>query len=80
MPLNLYDFCEESITGISFIYVDSDEVDNIKDNQEKRFSTGNTVAGTRDNHKFVPVFCVFWCEDRGLGQILGPAWSLFRVC
>ena len=54
-PLNLYDFCKESITGISFIYVDSDEVDNIKDNQEKRFSTGNTVAGTRDNHKFVPV-------------------------
>ena len=54
-PLNLYDFCKESITDISFIYVDSDEVVNIKDNQEKRFSTGNTVAATRDNHKFVPI-------------------------
>ena len=30
-------------------------MDSVKDNQEKRFSTGNTVAGTRDNHKFVPV-------------------------
>ena len=54
-PLNLYDFCKESFTAISFIYVDSDEVDNIKHNQEKQFSTGNTVAGTRDNHKFLPV-------------------------
>ena len=54
-PLNLYDFCKESVSGITFIYVASDEVDSVQDNQEKRFSTGNTVAGTRDNHKFVPV-------------------------
>ena len=54
-PLNLYDFCKENVLGITFIYVISDEVDTVKGNQKKRFCTGNTVTGIRDNHKFVPV-------------------------
>ena len=45
-PLNLYDFCEESVLGITFIYVASDEVDSVKDNQKKCFSNGNPVVGT----------------------------------
>ena len=36
-------------------YAASDEVDSPKDNQEKRFSTGNTFAGTSANHKSVSV-------------------------
>ena len=55
IPLNLYDFCKESVSGITFIYVASDEVDSVKVNKEIHFITGNTVAGTRDSHKFVPV-------------------------
>ena len=43
------------VSCITFIYVASDEVDSVKVNQEKRLSTGSTVADTRDNHKFLPV-------------------------
>lgn len=54
-PCNLFEFCDEHLTGIKFFFVSNDEVEASRKGQEERFKHGHTVAGTRENHHFVPI-------------------------
>ena len=54
-PKDLYQFCRTEIKGITFIAVTSNEIEKERAEQETRFMNGHTVAGTRNNHYFVPI-------------------------
>lgn len=54
-PSDLYGFCTQNISGIEFIYVTREEVEQLRIAQEERFRSGCTVAGTRENHHFEPI-------------------------
>jgi hypothetical protein len=43
------------VNGIKFIFTSNKEVEAARPIQEKRFSNGHTVSGTRENHHFVPI-------------------------
>ncbi len=54
-PDDLYSFCRDNITGITSIFVSKEEIKSVHEAQISRFACGSTVAGTRENHHFIPV-------------------------
>jgi hypothetical protein len=54
-PNDLFKFGNENLSGIKFLFVSKDDVEAARAIQEERFKNGQTVAGTRENHQFVPV-------------------------
>ena len=53
--IDLFEFCKKEISGITFLFVSKTDVEAERKNQEKRFTEGHTVAGTRANHYFLPI-------------------------
>ena len=54
-PLDLFNFCDEHLGGIKFLFFEKDKIEAIRMVQEERFKDGHTIAGTRENHQFVPM-------------------------
>ncbi len=54
-PVDLFKFCDEHVKGITSFFVSRDEVEDARNDQEERFKSADTVAGTRENHHFVPI-------------------------
>lgn len=54
-PKDLFDFCDQNINGIKYIFVTKDEIEESKKFQEERWRESSTIAGTREHHQFVPV-------------------------
>ncbi|MFZ2538857.1 MAG: hypothetical protein WAX04_08135, partial [Oscillospiraceae bacterium] len=53
-PDNLYQWCLQHITGIQFIWVDKQEIEDHHKVLEKRFANAAKIHGTRENHSFIP--------------------------
>ena len=51
---DLYQWCQQHITGIKFIWVDKEDIENHSVQQEARFLKASRIPGTRQNHSFVP--------------------------
>lgn len=54
-PYDLFSYCNSNISGIKTFYIPKEEVEIERKIQEERFKCAHTVAGTRDNHHFVPI-------------------------
>ena len=52
-PLDLFNFFNEQLHGIKFLFVPKEKINKIR--VEERFKDGHTIAGTRENHQFVPI-------------------------
>ncbi|KAM4046376.1 LOW QUALITY PROTEIN: uncharacterized protein ACNLHF_009977 [Anomaloglossus baeobatrachus] len=53
--VDLFNFCNEQLHGIKFFFVPKEKIDEIRVVQEERVKDGHTIAGTRENHQFVPI-------------------------
>jgi len=54
-PMDLYTWASPNIEGIHFLYCSKEEVKLHSDELTDRFEQAHTVAGTRDNHCYIPV-------------------------
>lgn len=54
-PFDLFNFCNQHVAGIKFLYVPQEKIEGIRMVQEERFKDGHTISGTRENHQFVPM-------------------------
>lgn len=53
-PEDLYKWCKEHISGIKFIWVEKDEIEEHGKELENRFLNARKIPATRDNHCFIP--------------------------
>jgi hypothetical protein len=56
-PQSMYTFCKSNIKGIHFIYVHSNEVNEIENKLVLRYAKANKIPGIRSQHRFIPVNC-----------------------
>lgn len=54
-PRDLFIYCDEHIDKIKFFYIPKCDIETMRPKQENRFRFGHTLAGTRENHYFVPI-------------------------
>ena len=48
------DFCKTPITGVTFMVIDSQDMEPVRENLKSQYKLGDTVPGTRSCHHFVP--------------------------
>lgn len=53
-PDDLFNWCQKNITGIQFVWVGKEEIEEHSKHLEERFNNAPKIAGTRDNHSFIP--------------------------
>ena len=53
-PLQLFEFANKEIPGVTTFYIDSNAVSKVAEFLEPRFSNAPKFKGTRKNHQFVP--------------------------
>lgn len=51
---SFFQWCRSNISGIEFIFVSSEEIEEHGHAISDRLATGRTIPGTRSHHKFVP--------------------------
>ena len=51
----MFNFCQDNVEGINFIYLSKDEVDATRAKFAKKFDNIKTIPGTRSFHKFIPI-------------------------
>lgn len=54
-PNDLFVYCDQTLPGIKFLFITKEEVEEARPALEERFQFGRTLAGTRENHQFVPI-------------------------
>ena len=54
-PFDLFTYCDTNVQKIKFFYIPKCDIESVRSIQEERFRFGHTLAGTRDNHYFVPI-------------------------
>ncbi|XP_050527828.1 uncharacterized protein LOC126897924 [Daktulosphaira vitifoliae] len=54
-PIDMFQFCDEKIKGIKYIYVPTIEVQQNEKNLNTRFKLCKTIIGTREKHRIVPI-------------------------
>src|SRR5215469_12071295 len=55
-PEDLFNFCNANINGIKFFFISKEEVEEEKASRRKiPARKGHTLAGTRENHHFLPI-------------------------
>jgi hypothetical protein len=54
-PYQLFIFCLEALPTIKYFYISKDDVNEKTKFLEEHFASACTVAGTRDNHCFIPL-------------------------
>ncbi len=54
-PDDLYSFCRDNISGVISVFVSKEEIEMVRKSQDTRFEHGSTIAGTRENHQFIPI-------------------------
>jgi len=54
-PMDLCTWASQNIEGIHFLYCSKEEVKLHSDELTDRFEQAHTVAGTHDNHCYIPV-------------------------
>lgn len=54
-PQDIFKYCNEKITGIKYIFVSAEEIQQTEAKLAKRFQLCLPVLGTRGYHKFVPI-------------------------
>jgi len=55
-PHEMYKFCKESIKGITYVFVKSEEVERVhNDLLKKRYNSCKKIKGTRSFHCFIPL-------------------------
>ena len=72
-PTPMFNFCEDNIEGINFIYLSRTEVDATRAQFAKRFDDIKTIPGTRSFDKFIPITpneigIEFYSEDQDIYQ------------
>ena len=50
----MFNFCQESIHGIKFVYANYDEMESIRSTLASRFSSAKTIPGIRGYNQFTP--------------------------
>ena len=53
-PETFFQWCQSNISGIEFMFVSSEEIDEHGQALSDRLASGRTIPGTRSHHKFVP--------------------------
>ncbi len=53
-PQDLFRWASDNISGIHFVFVSKDSVEESKPDQDARFEHAKTIPGTRSHHVFVP--------------------------
>ncbi|XP_071944232.1 uncharacterized protein [Antedon mediterranea] len=53
--LSMFDYCVKNIPGINFFHVGIDEVSTVEKEIKPRFNLAQTIKGTLQYHRFVPV-------------------------
>lgn len=54
-PLQMFDYCSANITGIHFLYVSEEDIEDKKEMLLHRFSRAKVIPNTRDSHAFIPI-------------------------
>lgn len=54
-PKQLFQWCQSSISGITFFFVPSSVVSEHAEAQAERFAQYRTFPGTREHHQFIPL-------------------------
>lgn len=69
-PKDMFECCSEKFSGIAYLYVSEEEVEDSKKKLERRFQLCQRIPGTRGYHRFVPLsetvircFVTSTCEE-----------------
>ena len=70
-PDDLYQWCQQHISGIKFIWVDKQEIEDHSKVLEQRFLNAIKIPGTRENHSFIPGICKLYLSIYSLNGVMG---------
>lgn len=54
-PQDMYHYCSENITGIKYVFVSTDEIQENETKLKQRFDCCQPIPGTRGYHRFLPI-------------------------
>ena len=54
-PDDMFQYCENNIQGIIFIFITKDEMNKTRESLEDRFAKAITIPSTREYHEFIPL-------------------------
>ena len=70
-PDDLYHWCQRHISGIKFIWVDKQEIEDHSKVLKQRFLSAIKIPGTRENHSFRPGICKLYLFIYSLNGVMG---------